>query len=53
MAVAGKKGRKIGRNADFCKVYAAENRKVKNKKRKILRHMKTHPEDKQAHESIR
>jgi len=41
----GKKGRKIGRNTDFCKKYKAECRQEKNKAKKQARHLLAHPKD--------
>lgn len=44
----GKNNRKIGRNAAKCARYSAEGRREKNKARKILRHLKRHPNDMNA-----
>lgn len=38
MAEKGK-GRKIGRNADWCKAYRASSRRERNKAKKLLRHI--------------
>lgn len=46
----GKKNRKHKRNVNSpaMKRYNAENRMLKNKKRKVLKHVRKHPNDKQA-----
>lgn len=41
----GKKGRKIGRNAEKCKAYRAAGRREKNKKRRLAKHLRNHPQD--------
>lgn len=33
------KGRKIGRNADWCKAYKGRNQRERNKAKKLLRHI--------------
>lgn len=47
-AKGGKKNRKHDRNLVFCLRYGAENRRKINKIKKVLRHVKKHPNDKQA-----
>ena len=42
------KGRKIGRNAKYCEVYRQLNTRLKNKLKKIRRHIKKFPEDRLA-----
>ncbi len=42
------KGRKVGRNARFCESYFKSGTRMKNKLRKIRRHIKRFPEDKRA-----
>lgn len=42
---AGGKASKKGRNKKFCEVYRLEGRREKNKKKKLLRHIKKHPND--------
>ena len=42
------KGRKIGRNKKWCEAYRLLNRRLKNKLRKIRKHIKRFPEDKRA-----
>lgn len=44
----GKKNRKFGRNKKWCAKYTLENRKAKNKAIRKVRHLKKHPNDKQA-----
>ena len=44
----GKKNRKFGRNSNFCTRYRAEDRRAKNKVRRVKRHLKRFPNDKQA-----
>lgn len=47
-AKGGKKGRKIGRNAKYCERYRIEGREIKNKRRRLRRHLKRYPDDAQA-----
>jgi hypothetical protein len=35
----GKKGRKLGRNAKFCVIYKAEDRRMRNKLARLKRHI--------------
>jgi len=44
----GKKNRKYGRNQNFCTSYKALATELRNKKRKLRRHMKNYPNDLQA-----
>lgn len=44
----GKKNRKLGRNENYCKLYTAADLWAKNQKRRIRRHLLSHPNDKQA-----
>ena len=44
--------RKHGRNSSSCKVYAMIGTREKNKKKKLMRHMKTHPGDLQAKRAL-
>lgn len=46
-AKKGRKGRKIGRNAEKCKAYALTRYAV-NKRFKLRRHLGEHPEDRCA-----
>jgi hypothetical protein len=48
----GKKNRKLGRNKVACAWYRSTHRREKNKIRKILRHLKKHTNDLQAHRTI-
>jgi hypothetical protein len=41
----GKKNRKWNRNKLFCQAYRNENRREKNKARKLLRHLRKHSND--------
>lgn len=41
----GKKNRKHGRNKTFCEQYARENRREKNKRKTLIRHVKDFPND--------
>lgn len=47
------KGRKIGRNKVYCARYSAENRREKNKKIKLKKHLKNQPLDSQAEKSLK
>jgi len=50
---AGKgSARKIGRNIGKCARYRAFSVRKKNKERKVLKHLKKHPNDKVARKSI-
>lgn len=40
--------KKIGRNGAMCRVYRDRNVRMRNKLRKVQRHFKRFPEDKQA-----
>ena len=40
--------RKVGRNGAMCKVYRDRNVRLRNKVRKVLRHIKRYPGDEQA-----
>ncbi len=51
-AKAGKKGRKFGSNKVFCERYRAENRRLRNKIKKLKKHLKKLPEDVQAQEAL-
>jgi hypothetical protein len=44
----GKKNRKHGRNKKVCEQYRREGRQEKNRKRRIRRHLKRHPDDRVA-----
>ena len=44
----GKKGRKFGRNTEWCKVYRASNKRLSNKIKKLTKHIKNMPNDLQA-----
>ena len=44
----GKKGRKIGRNGALCKIYRDRDTRMRNKVRKVARHLKNFPDDLQA-----
>jgi len=35
----GKKGRKFGRNTEWCKVYRASNKRLSNKIKKLTKHI--------------
>lgn len=41
----GNGGTKLGRNKRFCEKYLLENRRVKNKIKKLIKHLKTHTKD--------
>lgn len=41
----GKKGRKINKNKKWCENYLRTGRREVNKKKKLLRHRKKHPND--------
>lgn len=42
--------KKIGRNGAACKIYRDRDVRMKNKVRKVARHLKRHPGDAQAQE---
>jgi len=44
---------KCGRNADKCKRYALEQRLEKSHVARIRKHLRDHPEDKQAGEALK
>jgi hypothetical protein len=44
----GKKNRKHGNNKLFCEKYEREGRRLKNKIRRMIRHIKRFPDDFQA-----
>jgi len=44
-AKGGKKNRKYGNKKKGAIIYMAENRKSRNKKRKLIRHINHHPTD--------
>jgi hypothetical protein len=44
----GKKNRKFGRNSNFCLRYRNEDRRAKNKARRVRKHVAKFPNDKQA-----
>lgn len=48
----GKKNRQFGRNKPFCKLYREMGTQEKNRKRRILRHLKRFPEDIQARRAL-
>lgn len=47
-AKGGKKNRKLGRKKAGCEKYRREDRETKNRARKMARHIKKYPGDKQA-----
>jgi hypothetical protein len=48
----GKKNRKLGANQKYCDFYRAAGLQEKNRERRILRHLKKYPADKQALEAL-
>ena len=44
--------RKTGRNQQFCANYKTVGRREVNKRRKIERHLKSHPSDRQAKRAL-
>ena len=44
----GQKGRKVGRNLKKCAKYKALGMRIKNKIQKMLKHIKLHPNSKDA-----
>jgi hypothetical protein len=42
------KGKKIGRNKDWCAAYRMRGTRERNKRLKLARHLRRHPNDKQA-----
>jgi len=44
--------RKYGSKKPGAKIYIAENRRARNKKRRINRHLKSHPGDGQARDAL-
>jgi len=53
VAKSGKKNRKHGNNKVFCARYEAEGRRLKNKRKKLLRHIKSHADDRQSLRALR
>lgn len=50
----GKGGsRKHGRNSEKCKIYKLENRREKNKKRKLLKELKKQPNNENIKEALK
>jgi len=49
----GRKNRKHGRFKLKCAAYASSHRQEKNKKRKLLRHLKKHPNDNHAESAVK
>lgn len=52
-AKGGTKNRKYGGNKAFCERYRKEGRREKNKARRLRRHLKKFPKDKQAEKALR
>jgi hypothetical protein len=52
-AKGGRKNRKYGRNVKFCQKYALENRRAKNKRKKLNRHIAKFPGDTQAKAALK
>ena len=50
---SGSKKKKHGRNAVYCAAYKAYFRRGRNKRVKVLRHLKKHPNDAQAVEAMK
>lgn len=48
MAKQGKNNRKVGRNKDTCAAYKAARTASKNKIKRMVRRLRTHPNDKSA-----
>jgi len=50
--MAGKQGKssKMGRNSTFCAAYKAKGQREKNRKMKMLRHMRNHPGDEKTYQ---
>ncbi len=48
----GKSNRKHGNNLNFCLRYRNERRRERNKKRKLVRHLKAYPNDRQAAKAL-
>lgn len=51
-AKSGKKNRKWGRNEAFCARYRKEGRQELNRVRRLERHLKKYPNDKQAYTAL-
>ena len=43
--MAGKKNRKVGRNAKWCERYRLSNRREHNKLKWLIKHLTNHPND--------
>ena len=50
---AKSKGRKIGRNARWCEAYRLQGKRMKNKIKKLRKHIKNFTEDKQAKAALK
>jgi hypothetical protein len=48
----GKKNRKWANNKEYCERYRREGRQEINRERRILRHLKKYPNDKQAEKAL-
>ena len=51
-AKGGKKNRKVGRNANYCKFYKLSHRREHNKIRRLKKHLILHVGDKVAQSSL-
>lgn len=49
----GKKNRKHGRNKESCNLYRQQNRRERNKARRLARHLRHHPTDNTARAALR
>ena len=47
------KNRKYGRNEKDCKAYEARGQQEKNRKMKMLRHMRNHPDDEKTYQRFK
>ena len=46
------KGKKQGRNTKYCDQYRKEGRRERNKRRKLMRHLKRFPNDRTAQSAL-
>ena len=52
-STSGGGAQKIGKSKKKCERYKNQGKREKNKVRKVLRHLKNHPEDQCAHDAVK
>jgi len=51
-AKKGKKQRKVGRNANFCKLYRLSHKRERNKLKRLEKHLRRFPDDISAQKAV-